>query len=45
MKCEIVKTDIKVLAKMNKIRPIYEIWRPPFCGGPVPMAAMAPIHE
>ena len=24
---------------------MYKIWRPPFCGGPVPMAPMAPIDE
>ena len=24
---------------------VCKIWRPPFCGGPWPMAPMAPIEE
>ena len=45
MKCKIFKTDIKVFAKVDKIRQMYKIWRPPICGGPVPMALMTPIDE
>ena len=38
------------LAKMGtslqkKKDQVCKIWRPPFCGGPRPMAPMAPIEE
>ena len=30
---------------LEKKDQVCKIWRPPFCGGPRPMAPMAPIEE
>ena len=35
----------KMGTSLQKKDQVCKIWRPPFCGGPRPMAPMAPIEE
>ena len=46
-KCRYFNNEMRVLGEMifslQKQDQVFKIWSPPFCGGPRPIAPMAPI--